>query len=916
MNIAPIPSFRTADPAGSDPVTNRQPILRSLLILVAALLLMLINFGASAQSVDTGFNPPALGEMYGTTASLDANGKILVAGSYYSPDSYPLFRLNTNGSLDSTFNVSPQPDDEVTHIKALPGGKVLVAGYFNTIGGVSRPHLARLNANGSVDTSFNANVNGWVYAVLPLPDGKVLVGGYFYSIGGVSGNRVVRLNQDGSRDSGFNVVANSSVLSLAAYGDGRILVGGEFTQIQGQSRGGMARLNADGSLDSSFVAGAVDRVYSIHVQHDGKILIGGKFYKVGTTTRELLARLNANGSLDTGFVPPALSGGSEYPWINTIMVQRDGKMLIGGWYPTPVPGDGRHVLRLNANGSYDSSFIHRPDNQVQVILQQADGKSLLAGGFWSINPSGPANVARLNATSTSTQSLSVSTDNKKITWQHGGSSPVLHQAWFEISTDGTNYSLLGAATRTSSGWELGGLTLPENQNLTLRAYGSVDGNGFSSGGGALYRTQITHYITHVHQVTASRTGNGTVSPASQTVNHGANATITVTPQNNHHVASVTGTTCNPLDNGNGTWTAANIGSACAISVQFAINTYTVTFKNWDGTTLKTETVNHGSSATAPASPSRTGYSFTGWDVPFNNVTGPLEVNAQYSINQYTLSFDSQGGSVVAPITQDYAISVTLPSAPSRTGYGFNAWNSAANGSGTAYAPGSSFTMPAQDSTLYAIWTINEYTVTASVSGGQGSITPTSQTVEHGGTAEFVVTPDAGFIVKQVQGDHCSLLDYGPEGWKAQITADCHVSVEFQALADLWAMVGAQSVPTFPGERIVLAINTGNNGPQPATDAQLEWLVPAGLLDVHWTCEATFPAVCPQEQGTGDIEFTLDLPEDGSLLFLIDAEVGSSNSGYIYSQVSIVAGNERDVNPHNNHSAMEVFIVGIFRDGLE
>src|SRR5690606_24857995 len=108
----------------------------------------------------------------------------------------------------------------------------------------------------------------------------------------------------------------------------------------------------------------------------------------------------------------------------------------------------------------------------------------------------------------------------------------------------------------------------------------------------------------------------------------------------------------------------------------------------------TEQVNHGDAAIAPADPVRTGYTFTGWDVAFDNVTADLTITAQYTVNQYTLSFDSQGGSAAAPITADFGDDVTLPTAPTRTGYTFGNWNTAADGTGTTHTAGGSFTMPA------------------------------------------------------------------------------------------------------------------------------------------------------------------------------------------------------------------------------
>lgn len=121
-------------------------------------------------------------------------------------------------------------------------------------------------------------------------------------------------------------------------------------------------------------------------------------------------------------------------------------------------------------------------------------------------------------------------------------------------------------------------------------------------------------------------------------------------------------------------------------------TFTVTFVDYDGTVLKTETVEAGQAATAPADPVRTGHTFTGWDVPFDNIIGDLTVTAQYQINQYTLTFDSAGGSAVAPITQAFGTAVTAPAAPVKAGHSFAGWE-----------PELPETMPAANVTHTAQW---------------------------------------------------------------------------------------------------------------------------------------------------------------------------------------------------------------------
>jgi uncharacterized delta-60 repeat protein len=135
-----------------------------------------------------------------------------------------------------------------------------------------------------------------VESVTVQSDGKVLIGGGFTAYNGTSRGNVARLNSDGSLDTDFatGAGANNYVGSVAVQSDGKILIGGGFTTYNNTSRGGVARLNSDGSLDTGFLAtgaGANGQVESVAVQSDGKILIGGRFTTYNGTSRGYVARL-------------------------------------------------------------------------------------------------------------------------------------------------------------------------------------------------------------------------------------------------------------------------------------------------------------------------------------------------------------------------------------------------------------------------------------------------------------------------------------------------------------------------------------------------------------------------------------------------------------------------------------------------
>ena len=150
--------------------------------------------------------------------------------------------------------------------------------------------------------------------------------------------------------------------------------------------------------------------------------------------------------------------------------------------------------------------------------------------------------------------------------------------------------------------------------------------------------------------------------------------------------------------------------------KWEINQYTITFDTNDGSEIAPITQDYGTEITAPDTPTRKGYTFKGWDkeipetMPAENIT----VKAQWEINQYTITFDTNGGSEIAPITQDYGTEITAPDTPTRKGYTFKGWDKEIPE-----------TMPAENITVKAQWEINQYTITFDTNGGS-EIAPITQ----------------------------------------------------------------------------------------------------------------------------------------------------------------------------------------------
>ena len=142
--------------------------------------------------------------------------------------------------------------------------------------------------------------------------------------------------------------------------------------------------------------------------------------------------------------------------------------------------------------------------------------------------------------------------------------------------------------------------------------------------------------------------------------------------------------------------------------KWEINQYTITFDTAGGSTVASITQDYGTAITAPADPTKEGYTFIGWDkaipstMPAENVT----ITAKWKVNQYTITFDSNGGSEIAPITQDYGTAIAAPADPTREGYTFIGWDKAIP-----------TTMPAENTIITAKWAVNQYTITFDTAGG-------------------------------------------------------------------------------------------------------------------------------------------------------------------------------------------------------
>ena len=153
-----------------------------------------------------------------------------------------------------------------------------------------------------------------------------------------------------------------------------------------------------------------------------------------------------------------------------------------------------------------------------------------------------------------------------------------------------------------------------------------------------------------------------------------------------------------------------------ITAKWKVNSYTITFDTAGGSEIAPITQDYGTQIAAPANPTREGYTFIGWDkaIPATMPAENTTVTAQWKVNSYTITFDTAGGSAVAPITQDYGTNITAPAAPTREGYTFIGWDKAIPA-----------TMPAENMTITAKWKVNQYTITFDTAGGS-AVAPITQ----------------------------------------------------------------------------------------------------------------------------------------------------------------------------------------------
>ncbi|MFA5265886.1 MAG: putative Ig domain-containing protein, partial [Opitutaceae bacterium] len=412
----------------------------------------------SDGSHDASFTAPTINSTV-LSAAAQSDGKILIGGMFSdfyangatsSIRQYGLAMLNGDGTLVAAFH--PVFNNLVSDIQIQSDGKLLACGYFTQIANdlsseyTTRYGLARLTADGKLDTTFTAEPDGYVSKIALQTDGKMIITGWFANIGSVSRARMARLNSDGTLDSAYNPPKmNDTVNTLLIQSDGSMVVTGSFTTLTPSgttspvSHPGLARITAAGDLDLSFgvmpAASQIGEVNVVTTTSTGSLLVGGLFSNLGGAPGSNLARFGPSGIVDSTFNPSpngrvfsllempmrsdATVFANRFVWLNSDLTPRlpastldfakdegrvymvlplaDGSAIISGRFTINGPTKSiSNLARIKADGTLDETFLPEPDAYVNTVKRQLDGKLVVSGGFTTIGGLTQSYIARLN----------------------------------------------------------------------------------------------------------------------------------------------------------------------------------------------------------------------------------------------------------------------------------------------------------------------------------------------------------------------------------------------------------------------------------------------------------------------------------------------------------------------------------------
>lgn len=261
-------------------------------------------------------------------------------------------------------------------------------------------------SDGTIDISFvtGTGFDGPINAIVKQQDGKIVIGGQFYNYNGTPSASIIRLNSDGSIDGSFTIGTgfNGAVTALGITSNGKIVAAGTFDDYNSNYSKGVVRLNSDGTFDPTFVTGGgisgARNFYTINamvIQSDNKVILGGRFNGYDSNTVADIVRINTDGSFDSSF----LQGGGFDNETFSLAIQPDNKIIVGGTFNGYDSNTVANIVRLNSDGTFDSSFSTGAgfSDKVSSIVVQSDNKILMAGPFTTYDGNSIPYLVRLNS---------------------------------------------------------------------------------------------------------------------------------------------------------------------------------------------------------------------------------------------------------------------------------------------------------------------------------------------------------------------------------------------------------------------------------------------------------------------------------------------------------------------------------------
>ncbi len=455
---------------------------------ILLLLFMLVKIGkpliAQPGALDLSFNPGSGADTQIYTTSIQQDGKIIIGGRFnsYNGDTVnKIARLHPDGSLDTAF-MNLGLNSTVWAIAIQPDGKIIIAGRFTRYNNnVYINRIMRLNTDGSPDTTFNPGTgfNDYVYALALQSDGKILAGGNFTAYNGISSPRLARLNADGSIDTTFNIGTgfDKTVEDIAIQPfDNKIVICGDFTNYKGVFAGRVIRLNTDGTKDPAFIFnwGASSVAYAIAIQDDRKIAVAGSFHNYNNIQTGRMARLHPDGDRDSNF-DPGFGASADIRDIE-IITAPDGKpkYLIIGDFTSFDQTPFARVALVDTMGNLDLSFDPGTgaDSILQSISRQQDGRIILAGEMATYDGVPRKGIARIYACETPQPGMIAGDDSIECSGE-----VLVYSVPVSVDADRYEWTLPAGWTGTSDSNSISVISNGQGGVISVRAFS--DSCGYS-----------------------------------------------------------------------------------------------------------------------------------------------------------------------------------------------------------------------------------------------------------------------------------------------------------------------------------------------------------------------------------------------------------------------------------------------------